>query len=62
MPTSGHAIIATFAPSGPEKRGGLAVHRYDAGGLAVQFGAAFELVASEAERRTAPWGRHQNFT
>jgi trans-aconitate methyltransferase len=40
----GHAIIATFAPDGPERCSGLPVTRYDAANLGRTLGAAFELV------------------
>lgn len=57
----GHAVIATFAPSGPERCSGLAVRRYDAAGIAAEFGAEFELVNSATETHTTPWGKAQEF-
>lgn len=58
----GHAIVATFAPTGPEKCSGLAVSRFDAPSLAAEFAPHFELVASRAETHTTPWGKGQGFT
>jgi SAM-dependent methyltransferase len=58
----GHAVISTFAPSGPERCSGLPVCRYDAGALAAEFSPWFELVRSEGERHTTPWGKTQDFT
>jgi hypothetical protein len=49
----GHAIIATFAPDGPERCSGLVVSRYDATGLAATLGSGFELIDSR---------RHEHFT
>lgn len=57
----GHAIVATFALTGPEKCSGLAVMRYDAASLANEFRSAFELVTSAAETHTTPWGKPQDF-
>jgi trans-aconitate methyltransferase len=45
----GSAIIATFAPDGPERCSGLPVMRYDAESLGRELGGAFELV--ETRRR-----------
>jgi SAM-dependent methyltransferase len=58
----GHAIVATFALSGPEQCSGLAVCRYDAEGLAGEFGAAFRLMKSVGETHTTPRGKKQDFT
>lgn len=58
----GHAIIATFAPSGPESCSGLPVARSDANALAARFAPHFALVASCAESHSTPWGRVQDFT
>src|SRR4051794_12496260 len=38
----GHAIVATFAPDGPERCSGLPVVRYDGRSLAAVLGDAFE--------------------
>ena len=58
----GVAIIATFAPDGPERCSGLPVQRYDADALASRFGAAFEPLASARELHTTPGGNTQSFT
>jgi SAM-dependent methyltransferase len=58
----GHAIVATFALTGPEKCSGLPVCRYDAVGLAAEFAPAFRPVGSSSETHTTPWGKRQDFT
>lgn len=57
----GHAIIATFAPDGPERCSGLPVARYDAASLAGVIGPAFELVDERRYLHTTPWGSTQSF-
>ena len=57
----GHAIIATFAPDGPEKCSGLPVQRYDPDNLGRTIGPAFELVEHQAHRHVTPWGAPQSF-
>jgi trans-aconitate methyltransferase len=57
----GHAIIATFAPDGPQKCSGLAVRRYDPTSLSKVIGSAFELVDHREHRHTTPWGAVQPF-
>jgi trans-aconitate methyltransferase len=57
----GHAIIATFAPDGPEKCSGLPVMRYDAESLADTLGQEFTLVRSERHLHQTPWGAVQPF-
>ena len=58
----GHAIIATFALDGPERCSDLPVRRYDAAALAREFAPSFEMVHSEREVHTTPWGKQQPFT
>jgi SAM-dependent methyltransferase len=58
----GHAILATFAPTGPEKCSGLPICRYDASQLASEFGGSFRLERSTAEAHATPWGKTQDFT
>ena len=55
-----NAIIATFAPDGPEKCSGLPVQRYSprTGGGA---GRAVRLVESASHMHTTPWGNAQSF-
>ena len=57
----GHAIIATFAPDGPEKCSGLPVQRYDPASLSAAIGDAFELVDHRPHRHVTPWGAVQSF-
>lgn len=57
----GIAIVATFAPNGPERCSGLPVRRYDASGLAERCGPRFELVDSERHVHLTPRGVEQRF-
>ena len=57
----GHAVIATFAPNGPERCSGLPVQRYDAAGLAATVGPPFELVRARGHTHSTPWGSTQSF-
>jgi hypothetical protein len=43
----GYAIIATFAPGGPEQCSDLPVRRYGADTLAETLGAGFQLISSQ---------------
>lgn len=54
-------IIATFAPTGPEKCSGLPVQRYDPQSLAARLGRDFHLYAEAAERHETPFGTMQDF-
>lgn len=60
--TGGYAILATFAPDGPEKCSGLPVRRYSAAELAAELGAEFQLLHDWAERHDTPAGAGQAFT
>jgi SAM-dependent methyltransferase len=57
----GHAIIATFAPDGPERCSGLPVMRYDPAGLAAVLGPSFQLADQRRHIHTTPWGSTQVF-
>lgn len=57
----GHAIIATFAPDGPEKCSGLPVARYSPDDIADLLGGNFELVAHRHHMHQTPWGKSQSF-
>lgn len=57
-----HLIIATFALGGPERCSGLPVQRYDASGLAAEFGEAFRLIDAWREEHVTPSGAGQSFT
>lgn len=57
----GTAIIATFAPDGPEKCSGLPVARYSPGTLAHELGPHLALVDSVPHAHITPWGAEQSF-
>jgi SAM-dependent methyltransferase len=57
----GVAVMATFAPDGPETCSGLPVRRYDARELAEQCGTKFELLDDERYRHMTPGGVAQSF-
>ena len=57
----GHALIATFAPTGPERCSGLPVRRYGAADLTALFAGLLTLRDSfEVDHRT-PSGQIQRF-
>lgn len=57
----GHAVIATFAPDGPERCSGLPVQRHDGASVASLLGANFELVEEERRVHRTPSGAEQRF-
>jgi trans-aconitate methyltransferase len=57
----GTAIIATFAPDGPEQCSGLPVQRHDAESLSHLLGPDFELLETRREDHTTPSGKVQAF-
>jgi len=57
----GHAVIATFAPDGPERCSGLPVCRYDANALALEFAPHFQLIDEVREAHVTPAGKLQSF-
>jgi trans-aconitate methyltransferase len=57
----GAAVLAAFAPDGPETCSGLPVRRYDAKLLREAFGPGFELVHEAAETHVTPWKTAQKF-
>ncbi len=57
----GTALVATFAPDGPERCSGLPVCRYDAAALSRELGPAFRLEASEPYLHVTPSGVPQSF-
>jgi trans-aconitate methyltransferase len=61
LKTGGYAIIATFAPDGPEKCSGLPVARYDSVSLGRTLGPMFRLVHSLRHEHATPWGSQQAF-
>jgi trans-aconitate methyltransferase len=62
LKTGGTAILATFAPDGPERCSGLPVRRYSAEALAAELGPAFALVEWRPHHHATPWGAPQSFT
>jgi len=61
IPAGRHAVIATFAPDGPEKCSGLAVRRYSGPGLSAELGTGFELLKTVLETHVTPQGAKQPF-
>ncbi len=57
----GSAIIATFAPDGPETCSGLPVMRYSPETLARRLGSGFSLANSLRHIHRTPWGSTQAF-
>lgn len=56
-----HALIASFAPDGPERCSGLPVQRYSPESLAAELGGSFRLRESREETHLTPMGRLQRF-
>ena len=59
---SGHVIIATFAPDGPERCSGIPVRRYDERSLAKELGPSLRLQHHWREEHHGPAGQRQMFT
>ena len=57
----GFVLVATFATDGPERCSGLDVERYSPDSLHAEFGAPFQLTASEREEHATPQGAKQTF-
>ncbi len=57
----GHAVIATFAPDGPEKCSGLPVARHSAESLGALLGQDVVLVDSRRREHRTPWQSVQKF-
>ena len=57
----GHAVIATFAPDGPERCSGLPVQRHDGASVALLLGPAFELLEEQRHVHRTPSGADQRF-
>ena len=58
---SGHLVLATFAPDGPERCSGLPVQRHDGVSLTKLLGAEFELLHEDRESHVTPAGNEQRF-
>ena len=61
LPPGGSAIIATFAPDGPERCSGLPVARHDGQSLAAALGPGFEFLESWRHEHVTPPGAGQPF-
>ncbi len=57
----GQAILAAFAPDGPDRCSNLPVVRYSAEALAETLGAKFRLIETSAEQHLTPSGTRQPF-
>jgi len=57
----GFVLVATFADDGPTRCSGLEVTRYSREALHAEFGAPFQLIASEREEHVTPGGVRQAF-
>lgn len=60
----GRAVIAAFAPDGPEKCSGLPVTRHDGSTIAAacsRSGRSFALIDEQREEHVTPWGSVQRF-
>lgn len=61
LAVGGHAIIATFAPDGPETCSGLPVQRYSPDSLSQTLGDTFARIADRSHLHRTPAGRPQAF-
>jgi SAM-dependent methyltransferase len=61
LKVQGSAIIATFAPDGPEQCSGLPVARYSPDSLAERVGSGFLLADARRHLHQTPWGSTQAF-
>ncbi len=62
LDSNGHAIIATFAESGPESCAGLAVRRYSEATLAAEFDGVLECIGSRTTTAGAINGDRRPYT
>ncbi len=61
LASRGHALIATFAPDGPDRCSGLPVLRYSPDDLARTLGPGYQLLAGRRYLHRTPWGSGQSF-
>jgi SAM-dependent methyltransferase len=61
LKVGGSAIVATFAPDGPERCSGLPVVRYSPDALSAELGHEFALIDARPHRHVTPWGDTQSF-
>jgi SAM-dependent methyltransferase len=57
----GHAVLASFAPDGPERCSGLPIRRHDAALLLAAAGPGFSLLDERREIHITPRGKPQTF-
>jgi hypothetical protein len=57
----GCAIVATFAPDGPQQCSGLDIVRYSPESLQTTFGAGCTLLDAVSELHETPFGTQQSF-
>lgn len=60
--SGGHAVIATFAPGGPDHCSGLPVQRSSAQEIADLLGPDFKLLSTQVREHRTPSGATQPFT
>lgn len=60
--SGGHAIVATFAPGGPDHCSGLPVQRSSAQEIADLLGHDFQLLRAQVHEHRTPSGAAQPFT
>lgn len=58
----GYAVIATFAPDGPDRCSNLPTVRYSADALSAAIGPGFETVRTFRDAHVTPSGAEQPFT
>jgi ubiquinone/menaquinone biosynthesis C-methylase UbiE len=61
LASSGHVILATFGPDGPERCSGLPTVRYSVNTMRETLGSGFELEDSQIEEHRTPSGSTQQF-
>jgi len=59
--SGGHAVLAPFALTGPERCSGLPVRRYSPETLLAELGADFQLIDAKPETHLTPDGASQDF-
>lgn len=61
VPTDGWAVVATFAPDGPQRCSNLEVRRHDGPSVAAALAPAVRLVEEFRTVHVTPWGAEQRF-
>lgn len=62
LQTGGFLILASFAPTGPERCSGLPVQRYSGESMQAVLGQGFQRLAERQETHLTPAGGRQEFT